>query len=167
MNASFEPFHLVNTYGAFGSITRTRNEIIIEGTSADVPDESAEWRSYEFKAKPGDVTRKPPLVSPYHYKIDWQMWFAAMNDARYHPWFFNLVAKFLKGDPGALSLIRANPFPENPPKYIRASLYEYHFADPEDKAAVWKRSYVSPYLTPVSLQDAQFQHLLQSQGWEE
>src|SRR5581483_9481495 len=85
MNASFEPLHLVNTYGAFGAVTRERPEIIIKGTDADSPDGSAEWREYEFKGKPGDVNRRPCIVSPYHWKLDWQMWFAAMSAPEFHP----------------------------------------------------------------------------------
>ena len=79
MNASFDPLHLVNTYGAFGSITKTRREVVLEGTSDTVIGPQTVWKEYEFKCKPGDVRRAPCIVSPYHYKIDWQMWFAAMN----------------------------------------------------------------------------------------
>src|SRR5919204_4183038 len=77
MNASFDPLHLVNTYGAFGAVTRERFEIVVKGTGAEIPGPSAEWREYEFKGKPGDVNRRPCIVSPYHWKLDWQMWFAA------------------------------------------------------------------------------------------
>ena len=79
MNASFEPLHLVNTYGAFGSVGRTRDEVIVEGTADPTPSECADWRAYEFKGKPGDPMRMPPQIAPYHFRLDWQMWFAAMS----------------------------------------------------------------------------------------
>ena len=66
MNTSFEPLHIVNTYGAFGSITRTRYEIVIEGS-----DDSSTWREYEFKGKPGDPARVAPQIAPYHLRLDW------------------------------------------------------------------------------------------------
>ena len=166
MNASFEPLHLVNTYGAFGSVTRTRKEIIIEGTADETIRDSTEWRAYEFKAKPGDVNRRPAIVSPYHYRLDWQMWFAAMNDFRYHPWILNLVSKLLQGDSGTLSLLRGNPFTEKPPKNIRASLYEYHFPSTSDRSGqYWKRTYVGEYLPPLSLDDEAFREILRQQEW--
>jgi hypothetical protein len=166
MNTSFDPFHLVNTYGAFGSITRTRYEVILEGTTDKAISTSTQWREYEFKGKPGNPSRRPPQVTPYHYKIDWQMWFAAMSDYYYHPWILNFVAKLLNNDPGVLSLIRVNPFPDQPPEHIRAELYEYHFTRPGDpNGNWWTRRRVGHYLPPLSLKDPQFLAILQSQGW--
>jgi len=149
MNTSFDPLHLVNTYGAFGSITRTRYEVILEGTSEIGPD--AKWLEYEFKGKPGDVNRRPCVVSPYHYKLDWQMWFAAMSSYYDHPWILGLVQKLLKNDPDILSLMGPNPFPEKAPLYIRAELYEYHFTKNSDNKAWWERKRVAAYLPPLSL----------------
>jgi hypothetical protein len=154
MNASFDPFRLVNTYGAFGGITRERNEVIIEGTESDSPGPDAAWREYEFKAKPGDIRAMPPIVSPYHYKIDWQMWFAAMSPYQYHSWFPPFIQKLLQGDQPVLSLLGRNPFPNHPPKYIRARLYRYEYTDWGDKTGNWwKRTLVDEYLPPVSLQN--------------
>ncbi len=170
MNTSFEPFHLVNTYGAFGSVGKTRPEIIIEGTEETVVAESTEWREYEFKAKPGDLKRTPPIVSPYHYRLDWLLWFAAMSDFRHYPWILNLTAKLLKNDPETLSLIKTNPFPGAPPKYIRAILYEYKFTSPGERkqtGAWWTRKYLREYLPALSLDNPQFQGLLQKAGWTE
>jgi hypothetical protein len=160
MNTSFDPFHIVNTYGAFGSITRVRNEVIIEGAM----NENGPWTEYEFKGKPGDPARMPPLVSPYHYKLDWQMWFAAMSPYNYHPWIVNLVAKLLAGDPRVLALMGPNPFPEKPPKYIRASLYEYHYTKPGEKNW-WRRNYAGEYLPVLSLDNPGFRETLKQQGW--
>src|SRR6266542_3081658 len=91
MNTSFDPLHLVNTYGAFGSITKERYEIIVEGTDEPVLTSTTTWREYEFKAKPGDVRRRPPQYAPYHLRLDWLMWFAAMSSPMYHEWFVPFV----------------------------------------------------------------------------
>jgi hypothetical protein len=164
MNASFDRFHLVNTYGAFGSITRERPEIILEGTSAESPSDGADWKPYEFKAKPGRLDRRPAIVSPYHYKIDWQMWFAAMSSYQRHPWIVNLVAKLLKNDPATLSLLGDNPFPDQPPKYIRARLYRYKFSEPGSQDW-WRREDLGIYLPPLSIQDPAFLQILTEMGW--
>ncbi len=169
MNASFDPFHLVNTYGAFGSITKVRKEVILEG-AAETDIGAAKWKEYEFKCKPGNVLRRPCVVSPYHLRLDWQMWFAAMNDFRYHPWILNLVAKLLENDSKVLSLLKENPFPDKPPVYLRALHYEYHFTTPEERrktGAWWKRRLIGIYLPPLSLKDPQFRAVLQRTGWQQ
>ena len=152
MNRSYDPLNLVNTYGAFGSVTRVRREIIIEGTKDSIVTEKSEWLPYEFKGKPGSLIRKPPLVSPYHYKIDWQMWFAAMSPYQHHPWFIPFIQKLLEGEKSVLRLLYKNPFPDRPPTYIRAELYEYHFASLKNKeGAFWVRKRVGVYIPPVHL----------------
>ncbi len=165
MNASFEPFHLVNTYGAFGGITRQRLEIIVEGTKEDIPREASEWRAYEFKGKPGDVRRRPCIVAPYQYKLDWQMWFAAMSSSWRNPWILTFVDKLLRGDKKILALLEVNPFPGKPPKFIRAELYEYRFTGVGDRSGSWwERKRVGEYLRPLSLEDAEFDLLMHLQG---
>ena len=153
MNASFEPLHLVNTYGAFGAVTRERFEVVIKGTDAEVPDANAEWREYEFKGKPGDVNRRPCIVSPYHWRLDWQMWFAAMSPPEFHPWIFALVEKLLEGEKRILRLFARNPFPNAPPKFIRADWYRYQFTKPGDRGW-WARTYAGEYLPPITLHRA-------------
>lgn len=168
MNADFNSLHLVGTYGAFGSISRTRYEVIVEGTDESVIAPSTVWREYEFKAKPGDLAYRPPQIAPYHLRLDWLMWFAAMSDYQDYPWFVNLVAKLLASDPAVLSLLRSNPFRQTPPQYIRAQLYEYHFTTPEEhqaSGAWWKRTLVREYFPAVSLRDEAFRKVLKSQGW--
>ncbi len=168
MNTNFNSFHLVGTYGAFGSITRPRYEVVVEGTEDDVVTSASKWREYEFKAKPGDLRRMPPQIAPYHLRLDWLMWFAAMGSYQQYPWFVNLVAKFLQGDREVLSLLRTNPFPDRPPRYVRATLYEYHFTTPEERkrsGAWWKRTSVAEYFPAVSLSTPGFRRVLESQGW--
>jgi len=153
MNASFEPLHLVNTYGAFGAVTRERFEVVIKGTDAEVPDADAKWREYEFKGKPGDVNRRPCIVSPYHWRLDWQMWFAAMSPPEFHPWIFALLEKLLEGEKRILRLFARNPFPNAPPKFIRADWYRYRFTKPGDRDW-WTRTYVGEYVPPITLKRA-------------
>lgn len=153
MNASFDPLRLVNTYGAFGSITKVRREIVIEGTDDPAAD-TTNWREYGFKAKPGDVERIPPLIAPYHLRLDWLMWFAAMSDRVHDRWFVTLIEKLLEGDAATLGLIRHNPFPDEPPASIRAILYEYRFTSPGERAetgAVWTRKKLGVYMPRVAL----------------
>jgi len=168
MNASFEPFHLVNTYGAFGSVTRKRDEIIFEGTEESAPGFDTKWREYEFKGKPGDLHHQPPFVAPYHYRLGWLLWFAAMTDYRYYPWVLNLSAKLLQNDPVTLKLLSNNPFPDVPPQFVRAVLYHYRFTTPEEKKKTgnwWARQPVRAYLPPLSLEDPEFREILKEEKW--
>lgn len=155
MNFSFNPIHLVNTYGAFGSVTKKRYEIIIEGTREVNVNEDTKWKAYEFKGKPGDPQEKPPQIAPYHLRLDWQMWFAAMaHSPRQHPWFKPLIVKLLKNDKATLKLVRHNPFPEQPPIWIRARLFRYQYTGLGERRETgnwWKREFVTNYLLPLSV----------------
>lgn len=156
MNFSFNPIHLVNTYGAFGSVTKKRYEIIIEGTRDQTISNNTRWKEYLFKGKPGDPHRLPPQISPYHLRLDWQMWFAAMSNSPHrHPWFRSLIGKLLQNDEQTLQLIKENPFPDEPPKYIRARLFHYQYTSPDERKKSgrwWNREFVSEYMSPVSLE---------------
>ena len=156
MNFSFNPIHLVNTYGAFGSVTKKRHEIIVEGTDDDTLTADTDWKAYQFKGKPGDPDRRPPQVSPYHLRLDWQIWFAAMSSPRYHPWFIRLLKKLLKNDRPTVRLLRHNPFGDTAPTYVRARLYEYRYASHEERKKTgrwWMRTFVGEYVQPFSLED--------------
>jgi len=153
MNTVYNRLHLVGTYGAFGSITRPRYEVIIEGTDEAILTPSTKWREYEFKGKPGNTGRQPPQVAPYHLRLDWLMWFAALSSYNQQPWFVPFLAKLLEGDRPTLDLLASNPFPNSPPRYVRAQLYEYHFTTPEERAASgqwWRREFIRPYFPPMS-----------------
>jgi hypothetical protein len=168
MNASYNPLHLVGTYGAFGSVTRLRQEVIVEGTADAAPTDGSQWREYEFKGKPGDTGRMPPQIAPYHLRLDWMMWFAAMSDYSQNPWFVNFIGKLLQGDHATLGLLRTNPFPARPPRYIRARLYEYHFTTADQRRQTgqwWTRSLSGEYFPTVSLGDPAFHELLVRNGW--
>jgi len=154
MNASFDPFHLVNTYGAFGSISRQRYELVIEGTADPVPGPAARWVEYEFVGKPGDPRRRPPLVAPYHLRLDWLMWFAALSPAYAKPWLPRLLHGLLNGDPNMLALLRTNPFPDRPPGSVRVSRYHYRFTtwrQLRQTGAWWERTPAGMFQEPVTL----------------
>ena len=168
MNASFDRLSLVNTYGAFGSVGRERSEIVFEGTDDPVVTPTTTWREYEFKCKPGDVLRRPCVVSPYHYRLDWQIWFAAMSGPEHYPWTVHLVWKLLHNDRGVLGLLANDPFPDHPPRTIRARLYRYAFAAPgAPDHAWWRRTLVGEWLPPLSTNDVRLHRFLAAYGWDD
>ena len=149
MNASFNQFSLVNTYGAFGSVTKQRNELVIQGTAEREIDEHTEWKTYEFPAKPTDPERSLPVIAPYQPRIDWQLWFAAFQRPRQNPWFFTFIDKLLENDEHATSLLSNNPFEDAPPRYIRVEYYQYHLNPPFSEQP-WSREHKGTYLRPRS-----------------
>ena len=154
MNFSFNRYHLVNTYGAFGHVTKERYEIVVEGTDEPSLSAGTTWREYEFKGKPGDVRRLPRQYAPYHLRLDWLMWFAAMGSPERYPWFRPFLRKLLEGDRPTLRLLRANPFPDEPPLFVRARWYRYEFTTRREKretGARWKRSLTGEYVPAVCL----------------
>lgn len=157
MNRSFDPLRLVNTYGAFGSVSRVRHEVVVEGTSDEVPREDSDWREYEFRGKPGDPRRWPRQFAPYHLRLDWLMWFAALSPAYAGPWFTGLVERLLENDRDTLRLLRRSPFPADaPPRYVRARLYRYRFTtwrELRETGACWHRTPVREFLPPTRLEE--------------
>jgi hypothetical protein len=163
MNETYNPLHLGGSYGAFGSVTRERYEVVVEGTNETDPSNSASFREYGFKGKPGEPARRPSQWAPYHLRLDWLMWFLPLRirvkqpgfvPRRYELWFVRFVEKLLEGDRPTLALLRDNPFPDAPPRFVRASLYRYEFSSREELAAsnlIWKRTRVSDYLPALSL----------------
>lgn len=173
MNTSFDSFRIVNTYGAFGSVTKERTEVIFQGTRnlTVIPDEEGGiWEEYQFKCKPGDPRRRPCLISPYHYRLDWLMWFAAFQNFQYNPWLIHLAAKLLVNDEQATSLISHNPFSNGtPPLVIRGERYLYKFTRIGSKEARsglwWKRTRVGPYFPPLEITSRAVRDYLKSHGW--
>ncbi|MFJ3192346.1 lipase maturation factor family protein [Streptomyces griseoviridis] len=157
MNRSFDPLHLVNTYGAFGTVSRVRHEIVVEGTADPVPREDGDWREYDFKGKPGDPLRAPRQFAPYHLRLDWLMWFAALSPAYAEPWFGTFVERLLENDRATLRLLRRSPFPPDaPPRYVRARLFRYRYTtwrELRETGAWWERTCVREYLPPTRLAD--------------
>lgn len=164
MNRSYNPFHLVNTYGAFGQVGRERYEIVIEGTNERVITSATQWHEYGFKAKPGDPKRMPPQIAPYHLRLDWLVWFLPFTVAvtdhgiyvrGYDVWFLRFIRKLLLGDQAILKLMKHNPFPDQPPAFVRAIFYRYRYTSWQQKretGAWWTRQPIGVFLPPVSLE---------------
>ena len=164
MNTSYDRLNLVNTYGAFGHMGKVRREVVLLGTLDEPGPGGAVWREYAFHCKPGDPSRRPCLVSPYHHRLDWQIWFAAMADYRSQPWLVHLVYKLLHADPGALSLLAEDPFDRRAPRRVRADLYEYEFA-PAGEEGWWRRRRLGEYLPALSAGDPALRRVVEGFGW--
>jgi hypothetical protein len=130
MNVTYNPLHLVGSYGAFGTVTRQRFELAIQGTTDPDPDDDSDWREYGFPAKPGDVRRAPSQVAPYHLRLDWLLWFAAMSaaPAREHPWFAALLRRLLAGDALIRRALGHDPFDGRAPTALRVRRHRYRLA---------------------------------------
>ncbi|MGY3678229.1 lipase maturation factor family protein [Streptomyces sp. TE33382] len=153
MNRSFDPLHLVNTYGAFGSISRLRLEVVVEGTADPVAHDGAHWQEYGFRGKPGDPRRAPRQFAPYHLRLDWMMWFAALSPAYARAWFGPFAERLLRNDRDTLRLLRHNPFPGTPPAHVRARVYHYRYTDWRELRATgrwWHRTYVREFMRPMA-----------------
>jgi predicted DCC family thiol-disulfide oxidoreductase YuxK len=144
-----EAFRIVNGYGLFRVMTKDRCEIVFEGSA-----EGVEWLPYEFKWKPGDVKRAPGWCAPHQPRLDWQMWFAALEGPQENPWLVGLIVRLLRGSRDVDRLLAHNPFPDKPPRYIRATFYRYRFTTARElrqTGAWWKRQELREYLPAISL----------------
>nr|XP_057917828.1 lipase maturation factor 1 [Doryrhamphus excisus] len=169
MNTSFDPLRIVNTYGAFGSITKERTEVIFQGTlSKDPKDPEAVWEEYQFLCKPGDVYRRPCLISPYHYRLDWLMWFAAFQTYEQSEWVIHIAGRLLANDSTVLSLLDHNPFKDTGvPRWVRGEHFKYKFSQPGSAQASegkwWLRKRIGAYFPPVDLEG--LRGYFQSRNW--
>jgi hypothetical protein len=147
-----EPFRIANGYGLFRVMTKSRPEIILEGSADGI-----EWLPYEFKWKAGDLKQPPHWVAPHQPRLDWQMWFAALGTYQRNPWFVRFAVSVLKNDPSVTGLLSSNPFPKDPPRSVRAMLYDYRFTSTDERKATgawWKRESQGEYLPPIALREA-------------
>ena len=152
MNASFNRWQLANAYGAFGTVTKQRIEIVVEGTSDEDPD-AATWRAYEFKGKPTDVRRVPGQFAPYHLRLDWLMWFLPLGRSL-DDWFTVFLVRLLQADPATLRLLARDPFGGERPRWVRAVAYRYRFstrAEFRRSRERWVRERRGEVLGPLSL----------------
>ena len=156
MNASFNPLHLVNSYGAFGSITRTRYEVVVEGTT-DVEPDAATWHEYQFHAKPGEPGRRPPQLAPFHRRLDWLLWFAGLSpNPQRHPWLAPMLDRLLRADPAFLRLVRVDPFDGTAPRWVRVRRFRYRYSTPAERRETgdwWVREPVGVDVPPRSAPD--------------
>lgn len=145
------PFRTVNSYGLFAVMTTHRPEILLEGS-----DDRVTWKPYVFRYKPGPLDRRPPFVAPHMPRLDWQMWFAALDGTVRQRWFLDFCRTLLQGSPAVLDLLAGNPFPEHPPRYLRATVYEYRFTDAAARRETgnwWTRTRTGPYCPVLTLRD--------------
>ncbi|MBI1871358.1 MAG: lipase maturation factor family protein [Chlamydiae bacterium] len=153
---ALEPYHMINRYGLFAVMTQKRPEIIIEGSQ-----DGENWTAYSFKWKPGDCKKGPSFVAPHQPRLDWQMWFAALGSTQNNPWILNFLKCLLEGSPEVLQLLKENPFPSEPPHYVRALLYQYHFSDLSErrqKGIWWTRELLGLYCPILSLKSSEAEH---------
>ncbi|MEO3761561.1 lipase maturation factor family protein [Mycobacterium sp. B14F4] len=153
MNVAFNALHLGNTYGAFGAIGRTRDELVIEGAAATDLSGEPEWKEYEFKGKPGDTRRLPRQWAPYHLRLDWLMWFAALSPAYAQRWLIRFLARLLENDERTLKLLHHNPFPDSAPQYVRVQLYRYRFTTWQElrrERSWWHRDLLGEFVPPIT-----------------
>jgi hypothetical protein len=147
--STIRPLRSVNRYGLFAVMTTERPEIVIEGSY-----DGQSWEAYEFNWKPGDLHRRPRFVAPHQPRLDWQMWFAALGSARNNPWLIRFMERLLQGSPETLALVRHNPFPDTPPCFLRALLYDYRFSDfvgKQTQNTWWQRKQLGNYTPVLSL----------------
>ena len=138
-------------------MTSDRIEIELQGSN-DLKD----WKTYEFKYKPGNLTRPPPFTPFFHPRVDWQLWFNSGGYQR-SPWIVSLVVRVLEGSSAVMELFETNPFPDDaPPKFLRALSYRYRFTDIDSKDW-WKREYLGEYLVPISLENPSVSEFLKAQ----
>ena len=156
MNASYDPLRLINTYGAFGVVDEEREEFIIR-SSADRSDKEEDWREYEFKVKPGNTFRRPKWITPYHYRLDWQLCIASScRTLDRSPWVYRFLLKLLQKDKVIQQLIERDPWDGDAekPKYIRIDSYRYKFhndrkSDRSGKMApFWDREFLRQVYPP-------------------
>lgn len=167
MNYCWNRWHLVGAYGAFGSVTKERYEVVIEGTSAKFLNEDTQWEEYGFRGKPVELDRIPPVVAPYHLRLDWMIWFLpftvrVIDDQVYvrghRIWFIRFMMALLRNDQSILKLLRRNPFVETPPTWVRAKFYQYEFTTREEYSRtgnIWKRKDLGEFCPEISIQGLQ------------
>lgn len=166
MNTSYDPFDLVNTYGAFGSVGQERMNVVFEGTMDDTTNNKAVWKPYSYKGLPVRLDKQPSQIAPYQLHLDWQMWFASMSTADQYPWTYNLVWKLLHNDPAAIDLFAENPFPDKPPRFIRAVIYRYKFAWPGNPEHLWwEREPLGLWMPVLSVDNPELIKFLRYEGW--
>ena len=138
-----ESYRVVNMYHVFPTMTTERTELEISGS-----DDGREWKQYRFKYRPEEVDRRPPWIMPHQPRLDWQMWFVTLHP-KHLPWFEELLYALLEDTHDVDSLLRHNPFPDQPPRYIKVDAYRYTFTTPEQRAQTghwWQREAQGPFL---------------------
>jgi lipase maturation factor 1 len=140
---ALEPFRIANQYGLFAVMTRGRYEIEFQGS-----DDGQKWTPYPFRYKPQALNQPPGLYAPYQPRFDWNLWFASLGSWREYPIVPNTEVRLLENDKAVLSLFAGNPFPNAPPRQVRAVLWQYWFTSLRQKRATgdwWRREFLGLY----------------------
>jgi len=155
LHKTVRPFLLANSYGLFAVMTTKRIELIIEGSNDD-----ENWLPYEFKYKPGNISRRPPLIPGHMPRLDWQLWFCAFRKfPNISPWLVRFLEQLWKGNKNVIDLVEVNPFPDKPPKFLRVMSYDYTFTSTSEwtkSGQWWQRKLVGKYI-PFTLMNPQYQ----------
>jgi hypothetical protein len=141
--AALEPFRIANQYGLFAVMTRGRYEIEFQGSL-----DGQNWVTYPFRYKPQAVNQPPGIYAPYQPRFDWNLWFASLGSWREYPIVPNTEVRLLSNSQDVLALFADNPLPREPPRQIRAVLWQYWFTTIEEKSATgmwWRRQLLGLY----------------------
>ena len=140
---ALEPFRIADRYGLFAVMTRGRYEIEFQGSN-----DGQNWITYPFRFKPQDPSKAPGIYAPYQPRFEWNLWFASLGWWRSNSMVWRTEVKILDNSRDVLSLFAANPFPQGPPREVRAVLWQYWFSTPEEKRAQgiwWTRKLLGLY----------------------
>ena len=147
--AVLDPFRIANRYGLFAVMTRGRYEIEFQGSN-----DGQIWTAYPFRFKPQDLNTPPGIYAPYQPRFDWNLWFASLGEWRANPIVLRTERRLLSNDADVLALFAANPFPQTPPRQVRALLWQYWFTSPAEKKASgawWRRQLIALYAPAIQL----------------
>ena len=148
-----EPFRSVNGYGLFRVMTIDRPEIVIQESR-----DGTKWTEWELRWKPGSLHRRPSLAAPHQPRLDWQLWFAALDPRGAWYWLSPLMARLLEGAPAVTTLVGDDTLTDGPPQYLRLAYYNYRFTTPDERAKTgnwWHREFLDYLTEPISLDDVQ------------
>jgi lipase maturation factor 1 len=141
--SALEPFRIANRYGLFAVMTRGRYEIEFQGS-----EDGQNWTSYPFRYKPQELNQPPGIYAPYQPRFDWNLWFASLGAWRDYPIVPNTEVQLLSNNKDVLELFADNPFAAEPPRQVRALLWQYSFTSMEEKRKTgmwWRRKLLGLY----------------------
>ncbi|HLM79603.1 MAG TPA: lipase maturation factor family protein [Terriglobales bacterium] len=144
---ALEPFRIANRYGLFGIMTRGRYEIEFQGS-----EDGKTWVAYPFRYKPQDPSTRPGIYAPYQPRFDWNLWFASLGAWRDYPIVPSTEVRLLSNDNDVLALFEKNPFPHEPPRQVRAVIWQYWFTTMSEKRTQglwWRRQFLGLYAPTI------------------
>jgi lipase maturation factor 1 len=140
---ALEPFRIANRYGLFAVMTRGRYEIEFQGST-----DGQHWVAYPFRYKPQQLNQPPRIYAPYQPRFDWNLWFASLGSWREYPIVPDTEVRLLSNNKDVLQLFAKNPFDKDPPRQVRALLWQYWFttmAEKRETGMWWRRQLLGLY----------------------